>query len=245
MDYKYIIYKLYFEGDERVYIGKTKFTLIKRRNAHIQMIRRGKHSNYRLVEAFSKYGQDAIKIEPLEECMQSQSAEREIYWMKYYDATNVEKGYNIKLQSNGSVAFTLTDEQREKISKARKGAVFSDEHKERLRQVNLGKKQSEETKQKQREWYDKMGGWTEEQKKMMAQSASYPRSDETKKRMSSGTEKKIAEMKGMTLEEWRKLKDDAVDYLIANNGFLGEVAEKFNISKDTLRDWKKKRQNES
>ena len=86
---------------------------------------------------------------------------------------------------------------------------------------------------------------TEEQKKMMGQSASYARSDETKKRMSSGTEKKIAEMKGMTLEQWRKLKDDAVDYLIDNNGFLGEVAEKFNISKDTLRDWKKKRQNES
>jgi group I intron endonuclease len=245
MDYKYTIYKLYFDGDERVYIGKTKFALIKRRNAHIQMIKRGLHTNKRLVEAFKIYGQDALKIEPLEECMQSQSGEREIYWMKYYDATNIEKGYNIKLQSNGSVAFKLTDEQRQKISQSRKGAVFSEEHRERLRKANLGKKQTEETKQKQREWYDKMGGWTEEQKKMMGQSASYARSDETKKRMSSGTEKKIAEMKGMTLEQWRKLKDDAVDYLIDNNGFLGEVAEKFNISKDTLRDWKKKRQNES
>jgi group I intron endonuclease len=243
MEYQYTIYKLFFKGDDRVYIGKTRFPLIKRRNSHIQMIKRGLHTNKRLVEAFKIYGQDSVVLEPLEQCTQSESFTKELYWMKHFDATNETKGYNMQFKSNGSIAFNLTEEQKKKISVARKGSIPSEEHRERLRQFNLGKKQSEETKQKQREWYGKMGGWTEEQKKMMAESASYPRSDETKKRMSSGTEKKIAEMKGMTLEEWRKVKSDAIHDWKVNGMKPSEVSKKYNVDKSMLYDWYKKLQN--
>jgi group I intron endonuclease len=237
MEYQYTIYKLFFKGDERVYIGKTRLTLSKRKNSHIQMIKRGLHSNTRLSEAFKIYGQDAVVIEPLELCTQSDSSFKELHWMKYYDATNENKGYNMKFKSNGSVSFNLSEEQKKKISDAKKGNVMSDDHKERLRQANLGKKLSEETKDKIKKWYVDMGGWSEEQRKKMAESASYLRSDETKNKMSNATEKKSAEMKGYTLEEWRKIKRDAVNDWKVNGMSTTEVSKKYNVDKSMLYDW--------
>ena len=164
MEYQYTIYKLFFNGDERVYIGKTRFALNKRRNSHIQMIKRGLHTNKYLCEAFEKYGQDSMVLEALEVCVENESSAKEIYWMQKFEVTNPSKGYNIVMKSNGPKSFKLTDEQRKKISESRTGSVPSKEHRERLRQANLGKKLSEETKDKIKQWYKDMGGWSEEQK---------------------------------------------------------------------------------
>lgn len=243
MEYEYTIYKLFFDGDERVYIGKTRHKLNKRRNSHIQMIKRGIHTNRHLCEALHKYGQDAMVVEALETCSHELSCEREIYWMKYFDATNKDKGYNISLKSNGSIAFTLTQDQKNKISKARKGSSPSLEHRQRLRQANLGKTLSETTKDKIRNWYKDMGGWNEEQKKLMAESASYPRSEETKARMSHGTETKYAESRGCTLNEWRKIKSDAINDWKVNGMSVKEVSEKYRVDKSMLYDWYKKLNN--
>jgi len=239
------IYKLSFLGvnDNRVYIGKTQRKLADRRNSHIQLNKDFKVANIRLKDALLKYGKDALVIEAIEECSESDSVPRELYWINYYDSTNLDRGFNIVAKSQTINSYNLTEEQKNKISHALKGREKTLEHREKLRQVNMGKKQSEETKQKQREWYDKMGGWTEEQKKMMGQSASYARSDETKKRMSSGTEKKIAEMKGMTLEEWRKVKSDAIHDWKVNGMKPSDVSAKYKIDKSMLYDWYKKLQN--
>jgi group I intron endonuclease len=243
MQYQYTIYKLFFKGDDRVYIGKTRLALNKRRNSHIQMIKRGLHSNSRLCEAFKLYGQDAIIIEPLEVCSQIESSVKELYWMTHYDAINEFKGYNMQFKSTGSIAFNLTDEQKKKISDSRKGSIPSTEHRRRLREINLGKKLSEETKSKQRQWYKDMGGWSEEQKKMMAKSASYPRSEETKNRMALGTEIKCAEMRGITLERWREIKLDAVNDWKINGMSTTDVSNKYKVDKSMLYEWYKKSKN--
>lgn len=47
-----------------------------------------------------KYGLDKFSFEVIEECRQEDLNDREIYWIKYYDSTNTEKGYNIKLGGN-------------------------------------------------------------------------------------------------------------------------------------------------
>lgn len=243
MEYQYTIYKLFFKGDDRVYIGKTRLALIKRRNSHIQMIKRGLHSNSRLCEAFKLYGQDAIMIEPLEVCSQSDSSVKELYWMTFYDATNKIKGYNMQFKSNGSVAFNLTEEQKKKISNSRKGSTPSAEHRRRLSEINFGKKLSEETKIKQRQWYKDMGGWSEDQKKMMAKSASYPRTQETKNRMALGTEMKCAEMRGITLQQWREIKLDAVNDWKVNGMSTTDVSNKYKVDKSMLYEWYKKSKN--
>jgi hypothetical protein len=77
----------------------------------------------------------------------------------------------------------LTQEQREKISKALKGKSKSETHKEKLRVANVGKKLSEETKNKISLWNKEVGA-SKEAREKMAIAASYKRSEETRKKMS-------------------------------------------------------------
>jgi len=238
MEFTYIIYKLYFNGDDRVYIGKTHRPLSKRRNNHIQRIKSKQHSNHLLREAMIKYGQDAMVLEEIEKCTLENSAEREIHWINQYNATDRSKGFNLSIKSNGSVSFNLSEEQKQKISIAKKGVGLSMEHKERVRQANLGKIMSEEDKQKRRDWYKNSGGFTIEQREKMSQSASFKRTDDTKAKMSVSREEMIAKSKGMTLEEWRQHKNDAVKYWIDNKEFAQVVAKKFKVDKSMLYTWK-------
>lgn len=238
MEFTYTIYKLYFKGDDRVYIGKTTRSLSTRRNSHIQHIKAQSHSNHLLREAMEKYGQDAMVLEEIEKCTLEESKERETYWINKFQATDKTKGYNISAMSNGSVSFNLTEMQRQKISTARKGRTMSEEHRERIRQANLGKKMSEEDKQKRRDWYKNVGGFTYEQREKMSIAASYKRSDETKSKMASSREEKIARAKGMTLEEWRAHKENAVKYWIDNRESSAVVAKIFNVDKSMLYGWK-------
>jgi hypothetical protein len=238
MELKWSIYKLYFEGDLRVYVGKTSKRLTQRRNGHIQQIKSNNHSNYLLVEAMQLYGQDALKIELLEECSEENSCERELYWIKHFNATDRTTGFNLSLKTNGGHRFNITDVQKQKISDAKKGKPFSEEHKNRLRLANLGKKMSEEDKQKRRDWYKNVGGFTLEQREKMSVAASYKRSGETKTKMANAREINIAQSKGMTLEEWRQYKNDAVKYWIDNKESSQVVANKFKVDKSMLYAWK-------
>jgi group I intron endonuclease len=238
MELTYIIYKLYFKGDDRVYIGKTTRSLSTRRNSHIQHIKAQSHSNHLLREAMEKYGQDTMVLEEIEKCTLEQSKEREIYWINEFRATDNTKGYNLSAVSSGSVSFNLTEVQKQKISSAIKGRTMSEEHRERVRQANLGKKMSEEDKQKRRDWYKNVGGFTYEQREKMSVAASYKRSDETKSKMSNTREEKIANAKGMTLEEWRAYKENAVKYWIDNRESSSVVAKMFKVDKSMLYGWK-------
>jgi hypothetical protein len=241
---KYTIYKLFFLDDERIYIGKTNLRLSQRMNTHIQSYKRGLHTNRNLIDSFGKYPIENLRIEPLEVCSFEDGSDREVYWITYYRELERKDGkvylYNIYNGSSGSVTFNLTEEQRKKISCKVKGLKKSETHKQKLREVNLGKKHTEESKQKQRDWYTNMGGWSIEQRKMMGEAASYKRTDETKKRMSDGTEISIAAKKGMTVEEWREHKRQALKYWLEDKATLTQVKEKFNVDKSMLYVWKKK-----
>jgi transposase len=72
----------------------------------------------------------------------------------------------------------------------------------------------------------------------MSIAASYKRSDETKSKMSSSREEKIAKAKGMTLEEWRAYKENAVKYWIDNRESSSVVAKMFKVDKSMLYSWK-------
>ena len=95
-------------------------------------------------------------------------------------------------------SFKLSDEAKQKISKARIGIHLSNETKKKLREINLGKKMPEETKKKIKDW-NKNVGFNEEQRLKMSKAASFKRSDETKKRMSES-------MKGKTYTDEAKQK---------------------------------------
>lgn len=84
--------------NRKVYVGKTESTINKRWYTHNW---RAKHIDK--VEkplvidlAITKYGENSFEIEELDKAFNKEDLLRvEAYWIKYYDATNPDKGYNI------------------------------------------------------------------------------------------------------------------------------------------------------
>lgn len=141
-NYKYmIIYKITNNINEKVYIGQTIGTLQNRWNHHGIP----KEKTY-FAKAIRKYGRENFKIEQIDSATTKEELnEKEIYWIKFYDATNRDKGYNIKI---GGSSSPCPEEIKIKISNSTKGRIVSDLTRQKLRDFNLGKKHTDEAKLK-------------------------------------------------------------------------------------------------
>ena len=106
-----------------------------------------------LRNAIKKYGYENFSCELIEKCdTKDMLIEREIYWIKYYDAQNRDVGYNISNGGDGIVG-PMPECMREHLRKMNTGKHLSEETKSKLRAKNsgknnafYGKKHSEETK---------------------------------------------------------------------------------------------------
>ena len=93
------IYKITNQINNKVYIGLTTTTIKNRWKEHIGAI--GRYKDKRpLYAAMSKYGIDNFSIEELEECDDLILAEREIYWIDYYNS--YYNGYNATFGGDGT-----------------------------------------------------------------------------------------------------------------------------------------------
>lgn len=94
----YIIYK-YTSPSNKVYIGETKQTKGDRSGG---LFGTGyNHCTY-FKHAIDKYGLENFEYEVIEyDLTYEEVYEREKYWIKYYDATNPEKGYNLTIGGSG------------------------------------------------------------------------------------------------------------------------------------------------
>jgi group I intron endonuclease len=80
-----IIYKTTNLIDGKIYIGQDK-------NNNPSYY----GSGLKLIKAIKKYGRENFKKDILEECVdENHLNEREVYWIKYYNSTDRESGYNI------------------------------------------------------------------------------------------------------------------------------------------------------
>lgn len=92
VDYKNCIYRLYFEGDDRSYIGSTK-SAKGRLRTHMWDLLRKKHTNSILQLAFNKYGYVAYRWEILESDIKpSKLLQKEYEYIKQYKADT--EGFN-------------------------------------------------------------------------------------------------------------------------------------------------------
>lgn len=159
-----IIYKTTNLINGKIYIGK---------DLHNKELYLG--SGIKLLKAIKKYGKNNFKKELLEVCENEQSwLDREIYWIKYYQAIDPSIGYNIaEGGSGGNTRKGLSLEQKQAyIDKMQQGRRRSDkvkasyklkkgiqrpEHSRVLKELyasgklvphNLGKPTSEEVRQK-------------------------------------------------------------------------------------------------
>lgn len=92
------IYKITNKINGKCYIGQSVY-IRHRWIEHKYKAFTLKDNNY-FHNALRKYGWDNFNFEVIEQCEQNELSDKEIYWIKYYDSTNKEKGYNIKLGGN-------------------------------------------------------------------------------------------------------------------------------------------------
>lgn len=94
------IYKITDRTNNKVYIGQTKRDIYKRFAEHIYRALNSQRKNDRTLAiyiAIVNHKPENFQVELLEnvEGTPKQVDEREIYWIKQYDSTNPDKGYNL------------------------------------------------------------------------------------------------------------------------------------------------------
>lgn len=88
--------------NNKVYVGSSVVSILKRMWHHQAMLRLNKHKNSHLQRAFNKYLEENFEFNILELCDKDKCLEREQYWIDYYQSYDQEKGYNINPKATGT-----------------------------------------------------------------------------------------------------------------------------------------------
>lgn len=139
------IYKITNLINEKIYIGKDTLS----------------NPNYfgsgtLIKKSILKYGIENFSKEVLEECDNNDVlCEKEKFWIKYYNSTNLEIGYNISEGGDGGDTFTNNPklpEIKQKISDSMKKRIFTEKHRTNLSKNHMS------TKYKKGKTYDEIYG---------------------------------------------------------------------------------------
>jgi len=180
------IYVIWFEGaslnpngGRKYYIGLAK-KVRDRRMMHLNLLRRNKHFNIKVQNAFNKHGEATMRFALLEICepILEILSDREIYYIKEFNATNNDYGYNLR---EGGITNIPNQEVCDRISKAQMGNKY-----------NLGKKRTPEVAAKGWETMRKNGykpqPWSEE-RKQKAKENEFHHDEETKEIIAEASRK--------------------------------------------------------
>lgn len=96
----------------RCYIGQSQ-NIYRRIGAHKRLLRSNKHYNYALQKEWNKYGQDSFDFSVVELCDTSILDEREIYYIKTFNA--YQDGYNYDEGGNTRRGYVMSEEARAKM----------------------------------------------------------------------------------------------------------------------------------
>lgn len=97
------IYKIINDINDKIYIGKTAFSIQKRFQEHCQDAFRERCEKRPLYAAMRKYGIEHFSIEQIEECSDDVAADREAYWIGVCKAYST--GYNATLGGDGKFLY--------------------------------------------------------------------------------------------------------------------------------------------
>lgn len=121
------IYRIVNTNNEKCYIGKSEDIGSRIRN-HIRTLRGGYNKNKHLQNAYSHYDRGTFYVEILETLDQDEDInEREKYWIKQFNSSDREFGYNRTLGGDGGNGYVqcMTDEEivehNRKMSEIRTG----------------------------------------------------------------------------------------------------------------------------
>jgi len=135
-----VIYCIYNEITDKIYIGSTK-NIYGRLKNHLIKLSKKQHENSYLQNTFNKYGIDSFHFNVLEYCKKDNLIKREQYYIDLYNSSNRKYGYNLITYSRRKI---YTDEIKKKISDSLKGHKTSLETRRKLSLANKGRKMSKE-----------------------------------------------------------------------------------------------------
>ena len=143
------IYKIICTINRKYYVGST-IDLNRRWVDHRRALRKGRHDNPHLQNAWNKYGESAFMIEILEYVMPWALIDREQYWLDKLKPYNPKIGFNIALKAQASMrGRTQSLEARKKLSNYRMGKPLSPEIRAKMSVTRRGMKSLPETRIKQ------------------------------------------------------------------------------------------------
>jgi len=140
------IYKITNLKNQKFYIGQSK-DLNNREHSHFYRLGRNEHHNGILQKSFNKHGEENFIFEVLEEIdFDNFLNEREKYWLDFHGGLNNKKIYNMKNpltneysdytkvkvskimlgENNPNFGNKWTDEQKENLSKKKKGKTLEE-----------------------------------------------------------------------------------------------------------------------
>ncbi len=131
------VYKITNKVNNKIYIGITNQGVKTRWYKHCSEAKKG--STTSLHRAILKYSKLNFQIETIEEIKGEDYdylKEREMYWVKYFDSYNRDKGYNLTLGGDGTFGRFHTDETKEKIRQKALGHEVSEETRAKMSETH-------------------------------------------------------------------------------------------------------------
>ncbi|MBP5169870.1 MAG: GIY-YIG nuclease family protein [Oscillospiraceae bacterium] len=126
------IYALKNAKNGKVYIGQS-VNLEKRRRTHFWLLRSNRHYNKHLQGAFNNG--DVFEFSVIETCNSKEECnQREIYWIREFDATNPAVGYNLCAGGESTTGRICSENTKHRISASRTGKKSDPEVVERRKQ---------------------------------------------------------------------------------------------------------------
>jgi len=93
------IYKIVCSANDKIYVGMS-LDILKRRNQHFSLLRKGKHYNRYLQSAYNKHGKDSFRVIVIELTDAQNLEDREQYWITKLKASDRRIGYNASETAN-------------------------------------------------------------------------------------------------------------------------------------------------
>ena len=126
------IYVIQNNVNQKKYVGKA-LDIYRRIKAHVTALNtKDVNENRHLIASWHKYGRDSFTYYVIEyindedkDVLEQKLKDRELYWIKTLDTLDREKGYNLRLDSEGKCI--VSDETREKCRNSQIKR-FSDEN---------------------------------------------------------------------------------------------------------------------
>lgn len=146
------IYSITNIVNNKIYIGQSVDVKHRIRN-HKWALKHNRHNNDHLQKSFNKYGESCFVFGVVCECEECNLDDMERFYIKQYNCTNPNYGYNN--ETGGNINKHWSEELRTKMKEIRGGELsgmygkkHSEETKAIMREKALGRVLSEETKAK-------------------------------------------------------------------------------------------------